>query len=192
MKSNIDYIVNRSLINHCAPVLLGCKPAALFTVFSIECLVCLKKELNYMLDIKVFRNRKKSILIMVYKQQMLEKLILNEKVRHALSLLGYSESFSIDSYLSLLEYRFNNTEDFPHEIGLFLGYPPEDVLGFINNCGMDYKYCGLWKVYGDEEKSKKRFDKYKHCRECLRIHLENGGSIKNFNIKNNNNGGFYE
>ncbi len=25
--------------------------------------------------------------------------------------------------------------DFPHEIGLLLGYPPEDVIGFIENRG---------------------------------------------------------
>ena len=24
-------------------------------------------------------------------------------------------------------------DEFPHDIGLFLGYPPEDVLGFITN-----------------------------------------------------------
>ena len=29
--------------------------------------------------------------------------------------------------------RLNEDAEFPHEIGLFPGYPPEDVRGFIEN-----------------------------------------------------------
>ena len=35
--------------------------------------------------------------------------------------------------------RLQENEGFPHEIGLFLGYPPEDVLGFIENKGEFFK-----------------------------------------------------
>lgn len=38
---------------------------------------------------------------------------------------------------------------FPHEIGLFLGYPPEDVEGFILQGPGLCKCTGYWKVYGD-------------------------------------------
>ena len=37
--------------------------------------------------------------------------------------------------------------DFPHEIGLLLGYPPEDVSGFIENGGKNFLCSGYWKVY---------------------------------------------
>ena len=37
-------------------------------------------------------------------------------------------------------------------MGLFLSYPPEDVKGFIDHRANDFKYAGLWKAYGDEEK----------------------------------------
>ena len=46
--------------------------------------------------------------------------------------------------------RLQNREDFPHEIGLFLSYPPEDVQGFIDNRAHNYKRICAWKVYGDE------------------------------------------
>lgn len=36
---------------------------------------------------------------------------------------------------------------FPHEIGLFLGYPTEDVRGFIQYGGSNALCCGYWKVY---------------------------------------------
>ena len=40
---------------------------------------------------------------------------------------------------------------FPHEIGLFLGYPFEDVMGFIENKGENYLCSGCWKVYSCEQ-----------------------------------------
>ena len=40
-------------------------------------------------------------------------------------------------------------KDFPHEMGVLLGYPLEDVKGFINNRGRIFLYTGYWKVYSD-------------------------------------------
>ena len=52
---------------------------------------------------------------------------------------------------------------FPHEIGVFLGYPLQDVKGFIENNGRNSKYTGLWKVYGDKAASIRMFKKYRKC-----------------------------
>ena len=59
--------------------------------------------------------------------------------------------------------RLRESEEFPHEIGLFLSYPPEDVRGFIENKACRFKCAGLWKVYGDEERAKELFRQYKRC-----------------------------
>ena len=64
--------------------------------------------------------------------------------------------------------------EFPHEIGLFLGYPPEDVKGFIENHAKNYKFTGYWKVYGDEAEAKKLFDRYRKCTQ-LYTRLWHGG-----------------
>jgi hypothetical protein len=53
-------------------------------------------------------------------------------------------------------------------VGLFLGYPLDDVLGFIRHEGHGYKLCGVWKVYGDPERAKKQFRQYELCRECMK------------------------
>ena len=58
---------------------------------------------------------------------------------------------------------------FPHEIGLFLGYPLEDVRGFMENCGRNYRLCGCWKVYGDPEAALRCFARY---RKCARLYLQ--------------------
>ncbi len=61
---------------------------------------------------------------------------------------------------------FTDFGAFPHEIGLFLGYPSEDVLGFIRNRAGNSKMTGAWKVYGDKEKAERIFEKYRKCTRC--------------------------
>ena len=56
---------------------------------------------------------------------------------------------------------------FPHEVGLFLGYPYDDVMAFIEHEGRDYLCCGCWKVYSHREQAEACFERYKRCtRDC--------------------------
>ena len=61
---------------------------------------------------------------------------------------------------------FVKNEDFPHEVGVIIGYPVEDVIEFENHQGHDCKYCGCWKSYSDVDKARDC-----HCRftECSRL-----------------------
>ena len=59
--------------------------------------------------------------------------------------------------------RMRTSGEFPHEVGLFLSYPPEDVKGFIDNHAANFKCAGVWKVYGDEQRARQTFEKYKKC-----------------------------
>ena len=62
--------------------------------------------------------------------------------------------------------RFDKGEDFPHEIGVFLGYPLYDVEGFIEQreCVM----MGYWKVYRYPSAARRLFALYDACiRELL-------------------------
>ena len=61
-------------------------------------------------------------------------------------------------------------KDFPHELGLILGYPPEDVEGFVSQQGKNSLYTGYWKVYKDPEAKKALFDRFEYAKESL-IHL---------------------
>lgn len=70
-----------------------------------------------------------------------------------------------ESCIRHLEGRLHHSCCFPHEIGVFLGYPPEDVKGFIMNGGRNCKCCGLWKVYCNEKEKKQLFHKLKRCSE---------------------------
>ena len=68
--------------------------------------------------------------------------------------------------------------DFPHEIGLFLSYPPEDVRGFVENHACNYKCAGLWKVYGDEHRAQRLFTRFKRCTDTYYRLWQAGATIE--------------
>ncbi len=57
--------------------------------------------------------------------------------------------------------RLEDGEAFPHEDWPVLGYPPEDVDGFIRNGAAGAKCIGTWKVYGNVETAQRKFAQYK-------------------------------
>ena len=91
--------------------------------------------------------------------------------------IGYPETSTLEAKLNRLAERIQNEPQFPHEIGIFLGYPSEDVIGFMENKGENYKLCGYWKVYGDAEQAKRTFINYDKCRDFLCNKLNQGYDI---------------
>ena len=75
---------------------------------------------------------------------------------------GYDPEDSGRCVVQLMR-RLRAGEEFPHEIGLFLGYPPEDVRGFIVHRAQDCKCVGCWKVYGDVEAARQQFSQFEKC-----------------------------
>jgi hypothetical protein len=162
----------RIIINYCSPVLMGCKPAALFTLQSQNAYVCLSALLPKRFSLMVFRKNKDRLLVFLFQKEKLEETILNGTAGTVLAGMGYPKSASILIILNYLKKQFESKR-FPHEIGLFLGYPVEDVLGFVRHKGRNYKLCGYWKVYGDVEQAKLRFRQYDACREHLKTRMMN-------------------
>ena len=97
---------------------------------------------------------------------MLDKTLSDSKVRDFLNIYGYDKAISSGKVIKNLSIRVKK-DNFPHEIGVFLGYPLEDVKLFIINKGKNYKISGIWKVYTDEAESMKVFEMYKKCTSSL-------------------------
>ena len=73
--------------------------------------------------------------------------------------------FSVEGALAHLARRImEKGGEFPHEIGLFLGYPLGDVKGFIKHRGQNCKCTGCWKVYCDEREARRQFCRFEKCR----------------------------
>lgn len=168
-------MLEHRLIEHCAPTLAGIKSANLFNYFfSQESNACEElKEVNCKLNekgvyVEALLWKENSVLIYVYRKSHLAKELQQADVREFLSTYGYADC-EIENCLWHLKERLYNYNCFPHEIGIFLGYPLPDVIGFIQNKGKDCKCCGLWKVYCNECETIKLFEKLK---KCTRVYLQ--------------------
>ena len=129
------------------------------------------------LKIKLMCECRSRVLILVYNEKMLLARLKDKRVSELLKKCGYDENMSLDEALERLSLRISSGGDFPHEIGVFLGYPIDDVLGFIENGGENYKLCGCWKVYSDTEGAVRAFRTYDKCREHLCSKLNKGLDI---------------
>lgn len=176
------------LVRHCSPTLAGLKTGNLFS-YNVESIALLKNKIKYMNNmlnskgvyvclLKLFGNR---ALIYVFRPSKLKMDLARDEARALLSKAGYSGE-SLYEYIRHLAERINKGSEFPHEIGLFLGYPIEDIKGFIANKGKNCKCVGCWKVYYNECEAKKTFAKYKKCTDIYCKKLNEGLSIMRLTI----------
>lgn len=171
------------LIKFCSPTLAGLKTGSL-----ISCPYLTKgdtvREVRLMNQILVpkglcvlpLRYINGRVLIYLFRPAQLRRDLSSIDAVRVLSAAGYP-SAKPEHYLTELIRRLNGGGGFPHEIGLFLGYPPEDVRGFIENRAGNFKCVGCWKVYGDEHEAKKRFAQYKKCTDVYCRCWESGRPI---------------
>lgn len=173
----------RKLAFHTAPTLLGIKCASLFSLSSSE--FDLDFHSQYFnrrtaamgLASRILCRCKNRSLILVYSREQLAKRLSDSAVRAILERYGYTSDMTVGECLDRLSERIGGSESFPHEIGIFLGYPVEDVVGFIENKGENFKFCGAWKVYGSVENARRTFADYDRCRNFLCNKLNGGADI---------------
>ena len=112
----------------------------------------------------------------MFRPDRLEKDLSQPSVQNVLKTFGYTD-YKVGASIKHLKQRVGENTCFPHEIGLFLSYPVEDVIQFIRQKGCNYKCCGVWKVYCDEAFSQKMFARYRKCTEVYLRVFDRGRSI---------------
>lgn len=176
------------IIKQCSPTLAGIKTANLFSAYfeSKKEMYDKIRELNkrlrnkglLVLPLKYESNRG---LIYFYRPKYLKKDINCILAKRILDLYGYDVNDTNKCIIHLIE-RIGKSDKFPHEIGLFLGYPPEDVKGFIDNKAKNFKAVGTWKVYGNEKQAKITFNKFKKCTDVYYKQWQSGKMIERLTV----------
>lgn len=163
------------MIEQCSPVLAGLKPAGLFRYETRDSSDLAKRVRNWNaqlsgkgLRVQVLKGcvRTRQYLIYVYRESRLSALLAEPAVRSFLAQEGYSLPQLPENYGTLLRQlsrRLCCAAEFPHEIGVFLGYPLTDVVGFIENQGRNFTCCGCWKAYGDPAAAQRHFAQLNKC-----------------------------
>lgn len=166
------------MIEQCAPVLAGLKPAGLFRCETRNRADLARRvagwnaQLNPKgLQVRVLRGciATRQYLVYVYRAAKLQTVLADAAVRGFLAREGYrlpEDAADCNALLDQLSLRLccaAEAADFPHEIGVFLGYPLEDVVGFIQHRGKCFTCCGCWKSYGDPAAARQHFDQLAKC-----------------------------
>lgn len=176
------------IVKHCAPTLAGLKTGNMFSCSFTDTdemrdsvrrwnRMLVRKGLR-VLPLKFQDNR---ALVYVYRVSHLLRDMRDDVVCHLLREMGYETETPERCIVQLIR-KLEECSEFPHEIGLFLGYPPEDVCGFIENRAQDCKLIGYWKVYGNEEKARRTFAKYRKCTQVYTEQFAGGRSVDRLTV----------
>lgn len=166
---------------HCAPALAGIKSANIVS--------CCKKDYKNIKDEVARLNGElnkdgiyfdilcecdKRVLVMVYRRDKLCEYLQRDDVAEFMLKSGYPTAFSLEGYIAHLKDRLHE-DAFPHEIGAFLGYPIEDIYGFIHHdkCLL----VGDWKVYHNVSGAKMQFHINSACKYALLKRVEEGKTL---------------
>lgn len=171
------------LVLYASPTLSGLKSASLFT--------CPFPGRQEMLSTLLMQNRilsprglhllplcrhQSRVCLYLYRPSLLDRDLSHPSARALLCQLGYPASYT--ACIIHLMKKLRTQDTFPHEIGLFLGYPPGDVLGFMRDPGACL-YTGCWKVYENVTLAQGLFTQYKKCTQYNCDQLSRGVSLVN-------------
>ncbi|SJZ40391.1 DUF3793 family protein [Selenihalanaerobacter shriftii] len=178
------------VLKNIGATLIGVKPAELRTIKVYDgsynvwnrCknVILLNEEVE-VIELNKRANRKK---VFFYHKSALDRQLSNSKIRNFLMKLGYPKEYDLKSYLDFLVTRLRKHDlgkrDFPHEIGIFFGYPLKDVLGFMGYSDLECTYRQEWKVYGEKNSSLLQKKKFNLARRQFNRKLEQVKNIDQF------------
>lgn len=176
--------VDTMLIQSCSPTLCGIKPASLLSINKQE----FQRERNHLRSItKSLGNHGKSVvtlcrldkkvLLFLFDRNLLRSRLEDKAVQDYLATKGYSQPQVFTQVLGTFLKRLMASPDFPHESGVFLGYPLEDVMAFEKQPNYGYKFCGTWKAYSNVEYARHVSKTYSECRSLCGQWYSQGSSI---------------
>ena len=113
----------------------------------LACLECLSAKWG--MSCQVLQQDDGSSKVIVYNAPLVQAR-LNEVPPYILcGALGYARTITPDAFVLEVARRWQEQGTIPHEIGLALGYPAKDVLGYMGLLQLEFTACCGWRVYGD-------------------------------------------
>ena len=176
------------IIQYSAPSICGIKPSNLFSVSKAD--FCKREFQKWRqrliqegLESFFIELKEKRVLVFIYNPYQIDSMLSEKSVQKYLKSKGYdlSEGTAFFSELKMRLQKslcgYSDKAGFPHEIGILLGYPLEDVVAFEKCSGKNCKYCGTWKCYSDEKKARLCENKFRECSLLCSKWFEEGFSL---------------
>ena len=175
-KSNSLYI--KRILEMLGAVILGSKPAEIINVpgskedkkiklSQIEAFFSNCSRITY----RVITTHDGGKRVLFINEKSMEKVLVNKRCINFLKFVGYSSDYELNDYMDELVFRLQS-EEFPHEIGVFLGYPLKDVLGFMGYGKNELVEVKNWRIYGDKEISYEVYNNFMRDKAIMKEMIE--------------------
>lgn len=166
------------LVEILGPVLMGSKPAELLSFPKYDKLLLKKIEdiEKHMgkcrrITYRLFENEKGNVKILFYNRKALDDNLRDYRNMKFLKGLGYPREYDLEKYLEIIINKMINGV-VPHEIGVFLGYPLKDIIGFIGHPSLKLTKVNGWRVYGDPRLSDKKLNEFLEAKSKVKELLQ--------------------
>lgn len=173
--------IENQFVFQCAPLIAGLKMSNLFIIRKNSLRRLCRLLQTSGIRCRVLYLEADRLTVLLYHPSMLSIYLRGKRARDLLIREGYEE-FGLHEVLLLFTRRYRQyrtgAQPFPHELGLLLGYPLEDVEGYIQNDGKDCLYTGYWKVYANVPEKRHLFRKYEYAREALMEQICQGARVE--------------
>ena len=158
-----------AFIERIGATLLGVKPAYLISVDSPKCIALCEEHFTgpSSLAYASIKGRERRSQLFIYHIESLKEVLADTETSRYLMRLGYPAEGSVDIYVDLLASKLRSGI-FPHEIGIFLGYPLKDVCGFMGTSPIPYRKTMGWRMYGDTRPSEKMYHQFRSARHYVK------------------------
>ncbi|SFH93583.1 Protein of unknown function [Tindallia magadiensis] len=161
-----------------APVLLAAKPAEMlcFSGKDEEGKIRIRMIQEYINQVPCVNFRQFSMQngrqkILFYHQRKMMEVLQDSRNLRFLNTQGYTEAKDMEDYLDMLVLKIS-TGKIPHEIGVFLGYPLKDVLGYMGHPSLKLTKVNGWKIYGNPSVSDRTYEAIEKAKHIIRQQLE--------------------
>ena len=165
----------------CAPLLMGIKMSNLLIVPNRNGLDVYELFKDTYISVELIYMSEQKTMFLLYRREELDIYLESATTKEVMELFGYRGMTPVEIRRELI-HRYEKYAEgngmFPHEMGVLLGYPTEDVLGFIENQGKNYLYAGYWKVYGNLMETKALFEEYNKAKEHVITMVSQGIEIR--------------
>ena len=175
-KSNSLYI--KRILEMLGAVILGSKPAEIINVpgskedkkiklSKIEAFFSNCSRITY----RIITTHDGGKRVLFINEKSMEKVLVNKRCINFLKFVGYPADYQLNDYMDELVFRLQS-EEFPHEIGVFLGYPLKDVLGFMGYGKNELVEVRNWRIYGDKEISYEVYNNFMRDKAIMKEMIE--------------------
>lgn len=173
-------VLDMQLAFQCAPVLMNYKISNLLIVEKEKIKQVVQLFQKTQLSCRLLMVSEEKSAFLVYRESELVSYLERTEVRTWMEAFGY-KSRELNKILKEFSRRYTQyvqaDGEFPHEMGLLLGYPVEDVVGFIQNEGENFLYSGYWKVYTNLPEALEHFERYNRAKETAVRMISEGKDI---------------